>query len=205
MEALRFDRDKTALLVLDCQNDIIHERGGLAPWGFAAQVKERDLVSSIKQVIAASRQARIPVIYVTVAYRRDRSDVAENCGFFSAVKGMSVLEEGSWGAAIHDELKPHAEDSVIVKKRICAFVGTPLELLLMSLGRTTLVLAGVATNFVIEATARHACDAGYQLIILEDCCAAASEEMHRFSMEKILPHMATIGISKDWIGLLAEP
>jgi len=56
----------TALLVMDCQNDIIHEEGGLAPWGFAAQVKERNLVGSIKGAIAASRQARIPVIYVTV-------------------------------------------------------------------------------------------------------------------------------------------
>ena len=192
----------TALLVMDCQNDIIHEEGGLAPWGFAAQVKERNLVGSIKGAIAASRQARIPVIYVTVVYRRDQSDVVENCGFFSAVKGIPVLEEGSWGAAIHDELRPQPEDLLVVKKRISAFAGTPLELLLRSLGRTTLVLTGVATNFVIEGTARDACDAGYQVIILEDCCAAGSEEMHRFSVEKILCHLTTISSGKEWIGLV---
>ncbi|MBI4489264.1 MAG: cysteine hydrolase, partial [Deltaproteobacteria bacterium] len=141
----------------------------------------------------------IPVIYVTVAYRRDRSDVTENCGFFSAVKSMPVLEEGSWGAAIHDELRPQPEDFLVVKKRISAFTGTPLELLLRSLGRTTLVLTGVATNFVIEGTARDACDAGYRVVVLEDCCAAASEEMHRFSVEKVLSLLATVTTSGEWI------
>lgn len=202
MGALKVDREKTALLVLDCQNDIIHEKGGLATWGFAAQVKERNLLGSIKGTIAASRQARIPVIYVTVAYRQDRSDVAENCSFFSAVKGMPVLEEGSWGAAIHDELRPQPEDWLVVKKRISAFAGTSLELLLRSLDRTTLVLTGVATNFVIEGTARDACDAGYHVVILEDCCASGNEEMHRFSVEKILSHLATVTTSKEWVELI---
>lgn len=203
MAGLQLDREKTALLVMDCQNDIIHEKGGPAPWGFAAQVKERNLITSIKKTIAASRQARIPVVYVTVAYRQDRSDVVENCGFFSAVKGIPVLEEGSWGAAIHDELRPQPEDWLVVKKRISAFAGTSLELLLRSLESTTLVLTGVATNFVIEGTARDACDAGYQVIILEDCCAAGSEEMHRFSVEKILCHLTTISGSKEWMELIS--
>ena len=153
-------------------------------------------------MIVAARKAGIPVIYVTVTYRRDGSDVIDNCGFFHAVREMPVLKEGSWGAAIHDELRPQPEDLLVVKKRISAFAGTPLELLLRSLGRTTLVLTGVATNFVIEGTARDACDAGYQVIILEDCCAAGSEEKHRFSVEKILPHLAMIAGSKDWIGLV---
>lgn len=199
MAGLELDREKTALLVMDCQDDTVHEEGGLAAWGFAAQVKERNLIASIKGAIAASRQAQIPVIYVTVAYRRDRSDVTENCGFFSAVKSMPVLEEGSWGAAIHDELMPQPEDSLVVKKRISALAGTSLELLLRSLGRTTLVLTGVATNFVIEGTARDACDAGYRVVVLEDCCAAASEEMHRFSVEKVLSLLATVTTSGEWI------
>lgn len=202
MAGLQLGREKTALLVMDCQNDIIHEKGGLAPWGFADQVKERNLIASLKGAIAASRQARIPVIYVTVAYRQDRSDVAENCAFFSAVKGMPVLQEGSWGAAIHDELRPQPEDWSVVKKRISAFAGTSLELLLRSLGRTTLVLTGVATNFVIEGTARDACDAGYRVVVLEDCCAGSSAEMHRFSVEKILPHLATIISGKEWIEVM---
>jgi nicotinamidase-related amidase len=153
-------------------------------------------------VISAARKAGIPVIHVTVTFRRDRADVIDNCGFFHAVREMPVLKEGSWGAAIHDELRPQPEDLLVVKKRISAFAGTPLELLLRSLGRTTLVLTGVATNFVIEGTARDACDAGYQVIILEDCCAAGSEETHRFSVEKILCYLTTISSSKEWIELL---
>src|SRR3990167_9095567 len=72
----------TALLVMDCQNDIIHEEGGLAAWGFAAQVEKRGIVARVKEVISAARKAGIPVIHVTVTFRRDRADVIDNCGFF---------------------------------------------------------------------------------------------------------------------------
>ncbi|MBI4526769.1 MAG: cysteine hydrolase [Deltaproteobacteria bacterium] len=199
-----FDIDpaKTALLVLDYQNDIVHENGGLAPWGFAAQVKERNVIASTKEVIAASRRAGIPVIYVSVMFRADRSDVAENCGFFSAVKGLPVLVEETWGAAIHDELTPRPDEWLVKKKRISAFAGTEIELLLRALGRTTLVVLGVATNFTVEGTTRDACDAGYRVVLLEDCCAAGSEEMHRFSVEKILPLLATVTSAKEWIELV---
>lgn len=199
MEELDLDREKTALLVMDCQNDIIHEEGGLAAWGFAAQVKERGLIGRIREAIAGARKARIPMIYVTVVLRPDRADVIDNCGFFHAVREMPVLQEGSWGAAIHDDLRPEPEDFIVVKKRISAFAGTNLEHVLRALGRTTLVLTGVATNFVVEGTARDACDAGYQLVVLEDCCAAASEEMHRFSVEKVLSLLATVTTSREWI------
>jgi nicotinamidase-related amidase len=88
---------------------------------------------------------------------------------------------------------------VIVKKRVSAFAGTPLELLLKSLGCNVLVLTGVATNFVVEGTARDACDAGYQVVVLEDCCASSSAEMHRFSLDHILSLLANVTTSKEWI------
>ncbi len=199
MEPLKFDREKAALLVLDCQNDIVHERGALASWGFAAQVQKRGMLQRLKAVIGVARKASVPVIYVTVAYRQGRSDVIGNCSFFGAVREMPVLEEGSWGVAVHDDLKPDPEEFVVIKKRISAFASTTLDLLLRSMRRSTLVLAGVATNFVVEATARDACDAAYEVVVLEDCCAAATEEMHRFSAEKILPLLAAVTTSGEWI------
>jgi nicotinamidase-related amidase len=196
---MKVEAKTTALLVMDCQNDIVHEEGGLAAWGFAAQVEKRGIVARVREVISAARKAGIPVIHVTVAFRRDRADVIDNCGFFHAVREMPVLQEGSWGAAIHDDLRPEPEDFIVVKRRISAFAGTTLDLVLRSLGRSTLVLTGVATNFVVEGTTRDACDAGYQVVVLEDCCAAASEEMHRFSVEKVLALLATVTTSGEWI------
>lgn len=199
MEGSRMEVDKTALLVMDCQNDTIHEKGALAAWGFAAQVKERRIVERIQEVIAGARKAKIPVIYVAVVLRHDRVDVIGNCAFFHAVREMPVLEEGSWGAAIHEELEPDPKDVVVDKKRISAFAGTSLDHVLRAQGRTTLILTGVATNFVVEGTARDACDAGYKVVVLEDCCAAGSAEMHRFSVENILALLTTVTNSAEWL------
>ncbi|MBI2231551.1 MAG: isochorismatase family protein [Deltaproteobacteria bacterium] len=63
----------------------------------------------------------------------------------------------------------------------------------------TVVLMGVATEFVVEAAARHAADADYRVIVLEDCCAAFSDEAHRASLH-VMDHLATLATSADFIG-----
>ena len=64
-------------------------------------------------------------------------------------------------------------------------------------GFETLILTGVATNFVVEATARTAVDSGYEVIIAEDCCASVNKDLHDFTIKNILPNLAIIsGVNK---------
>jgi nicotinamidase-related amidase len=66
----------------------------------------------------------------------------------------------------------------------------------------TLILTGVATNYVVEATARHASDDDYRLIILEDCCSSMNQEMHDFSMKNILTNLGEISNSDEIVAKL---
>jgi nicotinamidase-related amidase len=83
-------------------------------------------------------------------------------------------------------------DVVIVKRQWGAFHGTELDLQLRRRGIATVILAGVATNFGVESTAREAWQNNYAVIVAEDACASVSAEHHAFSIGKILPRVARV-------------
>ncbi|MBI1995227.1 MAG: cysteine hydrolase, partial [Deltaproteobacteria bacterium] len=100
---------------------------------------------------------------------------------------------------IVDEAKPADGEAVVRKPRMNPFFGTALDSMLRSRDIDTVVLMGVATEFVVEAAARHAADADYRVIVLENCCAAFSDEAHRASLH-VMDHLATLATSADFIG-----
>ena len=77
-----------------------------------------------------------------------------------------------------------------------------MERLLQVKDINTLVLTGVATNFVVEGTAREAVDRGYKVVVLEDCCASLTDEMHDFSVRVILPELCDVATADDFVRLL---
>lgn len=91
---------------------------------------------------------------------------------------------------------------VITKRQWGAFYGTELDLQLRRRAIRTIVLAGVATNFGVESTAREAWQHNYATIIAEDAVTSLGEEMHKFSIEKILPRIARVRSTAEIIGAL---
>jgi nicotinamidase-related amidase len=83
-------------------------------------------------------------------------------------------------------------DLIITKRQWGAFHGTELDMQLRRRGINTIVLGGIATNFGVETTAIEAWQHNYAVVIAEDLCATMSDEMHKFSVEKILPRVARI-------------
>jgi nicotinamidase-related amidase len=83
-------------------------------------------------------------------------------------------------------------DILITKRHWGAFHGTELDLQLRRRGIQTIVLAGIATNFGVESTARAAWEHGYALVIAEDASSSTSAELHSFSVTHILPRLAHI-------------
>ena len=86
----------------------------------------------------------------------------------------------------------------MTKKRVSAFTGSDLELVLRASEVTSLVLAGIATSGVVLSTVREAADRDYQLTVLEDLCLDADEEVHRVLTQKIFPRQAEVIDSADW-------
>lgn len=181
---------KMALLVMDVQESIVSR--------FA---QASNLLTPIKAAIAAARAASIPVIYVKVAFRPGYPEVSPRNKSFSAIRqGQSALANIMNMTEIHPEIAPQAGDVVVSKRRVSAFSGSDLEVVLRAQGITHLVLCGIATSGVVLSTLREAADKDYQLTVLADCCADADEEVHRVLLTKVFPRQADVVQSTSWSG-----
>ena len=106
--------------------------------------------------------------------------------------GAGALQEGSWGATTHEAVAPQADEAVVTKRGVSAFYNSDLASILATANIGTLVLCGVATNFVVEATAREAADRGFRTIVVGDCCASMSPEVHEAALNTTLPMLTEI-------------
>ncbi|MCH7959113.1 MAG: cysteine hydrolase [Candidatus Hydrogenedentes bacterium] len=191
MERLDIDTSLTALLVMDVQNDqygLVEKAGQAGP-----------LLDTLCDTIHGARQAGMPVIYVVVQYRIGYPEAHPRNRFQVFNKEKNRLQEGSEEAQIHSDVAPEPGDIIVTKRRVNAFFNTDLDTVLRSLGIETIVLTGIATRGVILSTTRHAADADYEIVILEDGCADPDPEIHDFLIRKILPWQATIGTAKSFI------
>lgn len=191
MPNLNLDPVKTAVLSMDIQE---------APVRRSAMFRERRVGAAAKSVLEAARKARILVIHVVIDYQP--AFFSPKNKFLQKIRipiltapGVDVAEL----LKIVDDVKPVGDEPVVRKPRMSPFYGTALDSMLRSRDIDTVVLMGVATEFVVEAAARHAADADYRVIVLEDCCASFSEEAHRASLH-IMDHLATLGTSADFLG-----
>jgi nicotinamidase-related amidase len=179
----------TALLVMDVQNGIVDR-----------VAEEADaLLATLGQAIGAARGASLPVIYVRVAFRRGAPEVSGRNRAFSAVAdsgGMVVDDEST---QVHPAVAPEPGDVVVIKKRVSAFTGSDLEVVLRGFDVDALVLTGIATSGVVLSTLRQAADLDYDLTVLSDACADGDPEVHRVLLEKVFPRQAAVLTTAAWV------
>ena len=113
--------------------------------------------------------------------------------------------EGTWGAQIHDRVAPQRSEAVVTKRGMSAFTASNLDQILRTNRIGTLLLAGVATNFVVESTARQACDLGYNTVVVGGCCASMNQEAHDSSLITALPFICTISSLEEVMSGLSVP
>ena len=110
MSTVTLPKGQTALLIMDCQNDIVHEDGKfggkLTGGTMPRRIREQGILETIGKLAAAARQAGVPVIHVRHAYRPDYVDLPTNAPLWANMKELQALQDGSWGAEIHDTLQP---------------------------------------------------------------------------------------------------
>ena len=98
----------------------------------------------------------------------------------------------------HSAVAPEPGDIVVTKRRVSAFTGSDLDVVLRSLGVVKLVLTGIATSGVVLSTLPEAADRDYELVVLADCCADADPEVHRVLLEKVFPRQADVLDVQGW-------
>ena len=200
--ALTIDKAHTALLAMDFENDIVHENGAFKDFGFAAMVKQNDVLAKSARLLDAARRSGVKVIYAIIKYRPGYPERPANSGLFVGTIQANAIVEGTWGAEIHESVTPQDGEPVVTKRGVSAFYGSDLAALLATGDIDTLLLSGVATNFVVEGTAREAADRGYNVVIVGDCCASASQETHDAALNTTLPFLATISNLDEVIAAL---
>jgi nicotinamidase-related amidase len=185
---------RTAVLVLDVQNDIV-----------AATPDVEPVLDNMQRVLAAVRGRGLPITYVTVSFREDYADAPwKTHPLYQMVREYKMVLTGTPGGTIHPTVAPHENEPVFNKTCVNAFVTTRLQQHLKILDVHTLIVMGLWTNFVVEATTRHAADIGYRVVILSDCCASNSLSNHDFAMREILPNFATITDSPELVRKLGS-
>lgn len=200
--ALTIDKAHTALLAMDFENDIVHEDGAFKAFGFAQMVKQNDVLAKTGRLLTAARRAGVKVIYVSVKFRPGYPERPQNAGLWQGLVQANALVEGTWGATIHSAIAPKEGEPVVSKRGVSAFTASDLAAILNNAGISSLLLAGVATNFVVEGTAREAVDRGYNVVIVGDCCASLSQEAHDAALNTALPFLATITTSDEVVAAL---
>ena len=137
--------DATVLLVMDVQWGIVERFSG-----------DGGYLPRLAGAIDAARAADIPVIYVAVGFRPGYPEVSARNKSFSAVASAGRFAAGDPAAEIHPAVAPGDGDLIVTKRRVSAFAGSDLDVLLRGLGAGTLVLAGIATSGVVLSTLRQA-------------------------------------------------
>ncbi|MBK1787812.1 cysteine hydrolase [Prauserella sp. ASG 168] len=157
----------------------------------------------VARAVAAARAAGMPVVYAVVGFRAGHPE-AKSSPFFSALPDGAFTDDDP-GAAIHPSVAPRPGESVVTKKRISAFTGSDLDLVLRGAGVGHLVLAGLSTSGVVLSTLRQAADLDYRLTVLADGCADPDPEVHRVLTEKVFPRQGTHVTSVEaWVGEQAQ-
>lgn len=163
-----------ALIALHFQNDICHP-DGLIPFAVDRSAPAPDLfLERSRTLIARAREAGWLVVHVHIAFRPDYSDLPGNAKLFKAAAELGALKLGSWGAAPMQGFVPAPGDVALIHVANNAFQGTGLEKILRERAVADVAVAGLATQYSVEHTVRHAADLGYAVTMVRDCCATAN-------------------------------
>ncbi|MEM2702885.1 MAG: cysteine hydrolase [Candidatus Bathyarchaeia archaeon] len=194
----KLDPSKTALLIIDMQNDLVANEIG--PFSLLVkQVKENKVIENIAKLLKVARERGLPIFHIKTVRRANGKDVwpaltdaSELLGRQVLLKMRESLIEGTYGAEFVDELKPLSTEYIIEKRRSDAFYQTSLELFLRRLATDTLILTGVITSGCVSATAIGARERDFNVIIVRDCCADMRKETHDFFVKMVFPFMGRV-------------
>lgn len=122
-------------------------------------------------------------------------------GFVSG-KENNLFVAGSPETAIHPDISPIEGDIIVEKKRVSAFTGSGLDVILRGLGVKTLVLVGISTGGVVLSTLCEASDKDFEIVVLKDLCLDPDEKVHELLVEKIFMKRGEVMGAEEWVKTL---
>jgi nicotinamidase-related amidase len=207
------DISKSALVIVDMQNDFVHPDGA-----FAHRARENPgkidmeflsgTVPNVKKLLDAFREAGRPVVYIAAVFKPNYSD-AQFPYWRSTGRdpnrrsNRTYIVENTWGAQVIDELKPCEGEHLVIKKGFGGFSNTPLDTILRNMGVTTCVVAGVTTCVCVSTTVRGGVEHNYRMILVGDAVAEVNRETHAAELKTMQRIFADVKITDEVVQMLA--
>ena len=186
-EDIRLDPRTTALLVIDVQNTYLEPKDTpeeTARWQPFYERMRQTVVPNIARLIGECRGRGVEVIYARIACQtpdgRDRSLSQKKPGF-----NYLLLPKDRPDSQIVPELAPQGDEITDLKTTDSALTGTNLRLILHNIGIKDVICAGIFTDQCVSSTVRSLADESFGVVVVEDCCAAATMELNRHELEII--------------------
>ena len=193
MANLSFDKDLTALLVIDPYNDFISEGGKI--WDRIKAVAEaNNCVPNMLQVLNAARAAMLRVFYAL--HHRYRPGDYESWKYIAPIQKLGwerkSFEYGTWGGAVRSEFTP-LPGEVVAQEHWCSsgFANTDLDLQLKKHGIHKLIVVGMIAHTCLESTVRFAAELGYDATVVKDATADYSDQHMHAALVTNLPNYAS--------------
>ena len=195
--------NETAIVLIEFQNDFTSE-GGIFYDGVKDVMNQTNMLANTVSLVEKAREAGIQVIHVPISFAENYSELTNTpYGILKGVVDNGAFKKATWGVKIVDDLTPQSGDVVIEGKRgLCGFHSTNLDFILRSRGIKNVALGGFLTNCCVESTMRTACENGYHVITLTDCCASLSMDEHNNAIEKDFPMFSQPMESKEFIPIV---
>jgi nicotinamidase-related amidase len=187
-QAIVVDAHKSALMIVDMQNDFCTKGGWMDSKGIDTS-PNRAPIEPLGRLVDAFRAQAMPVVWVNWGVRKDLLNISPSLRHAHNKSGhevnlcepvpgtrSEVLRQGSWGAEVVDELNPGGRDVQVTKHRFSGFWDTDLDAILRNLGVKTLFIGGVNLDQCVMTTLEDASFLGYDTILVEDGAATTSPE-----------------------------
>ncbi|WP_406311310.1 cysteine hydrolase [Streptosporangium sp. NBC_01639] len=178
---------KHALLVMDVQRVVVD------------RYPDPTYLPRLREAIDAARAGGLPVIYAVVGFRSGYPEVSTRNKMFGGLTRITGAAGSDQATQVHPEVAPEPGDILVTKRRVSAFAGSDLDMVLRAGDIDHLVLTGIATSGVVLSTLRQAADLDFGLTVLADGCLDADPEVHRVLTEKVFPHQADVTTVADWV------
>lgn len=179
--------NRQALLVMDVQQAVLD------------RYPDADYLPRLRTAVDAARKSGVPVVYVVVGFRAGHPEISTRNKMFGRLAGAPRSAGAEQAIVIHPDVAPDEQDIVVTKRRVSAFAGSDLDMVLRAGGIEELVLAGVATSGVVLSTLRQAADLDFSLTVLGDGCLDNDPEVHRVLVDKVFPQQAEVMTVADWV------
>lgn len=221
--AVSFDLNKTAVIVVDMQNDFGAENGMFHRAGIDISMIQAAVAPTAK-VLTAAKLSRIPIIYLKMGFHADLSNAGSKdspnymrhqmLGVGAVVQAPDdstsrILIRDTWNTDILTALAPQPEDIVLYKHRFSGFYETELDTLLKQRDIKHLIVTGCTTSVCVDATIRDAMYRDYSCILLEDCTGepignGMTRSNHDASLLTIEVLLGWVSSSEEFIRALAQ-